>query len=161
MNSAIDIRENSDILINMNEDLVNALKEVLADSYSLYFKAKGYHWNVEGIHFAQFHDMFESIASDAYGATDPLAEYIRSLKAYAPFKMSRFLEISSVKEAEVGADCYMMLADLLVATEQILICVNRAFAIANSANQQGIANFLAERDAEHKKWAWQLRASLA
>ena len=161
MNSAIDIGENSDILINMNEDLVNALKEVLADSYSLYFKAKGYHWNVEGIHFAQFHDMFESIASDAYGATDPLAEYIRSLQAYAPFKMSRFLEISSVKEAEVGADCYMMLADLLVATEQILICVNRAFAIANSANQQGIANFLAERDAEHKKWAWQLRASLA
>lgn len=147
--------------MNMNEELVNALKEVLADSYSLYFKAKGYHWNVEGIHFAELHELFESIASDAYEATDPLAEYIRALKAYAPFKMSRFLEISSVKETEVGADCHMMLADLLMATEQILICVNRAFAIATTANQQGIANFLAERDDQHKKWAWQLRASLA
>jgi DNA-binding ferritin-like protein len=54
----------------------------------------------------------------------------------------------------------MMLADLLMATEQILICVNKAFAIAVAANQQGIANFLAERDDAHKKWAWQLRASL-
>ena len=145
----------------MNEELVNALKEVLADSYSLYFKAKGYHWNVEGIHFTQFHDMFESIASDVYEATDPLAEYIRSLQAYAPFKMSRFLEMSSVKETEVGSDCHMMLADLLMATEQILICVNNAISLAMSANQQGIANFLSERDAQHKKWAWQLRASLA
>ena len=144
----------------MNEELIVALKEVLADSYSLYFKAKGYHWNVEGIHFAELHNLFESIASDAYEATDPLAEYIRSLQAYAPFKMSRFLEISSVKETEVGDDCHMMLADLLVATEQILICVNRAFAIATAANEQGIANFLAERDSEHKKYAWQLRASL-
>jgi starvation-inducible DNA-binding protein len=144
----------------MNEELVVALKEVLADSYSLYFKAKGYHWNVEGIHFAELHELFESIASDAYEATDPIAEYIRALQAYAPFKMSRFLEISSVKETEIGSDCHMMLADLLMATEQILICVNKAFAIAVAANQQGIANFLAERDDAHKKWAWQLRASL-
>jgi len=144
----------------MNEELIVALKEVLADSYSLYFKAKGYHWNVEGIHFAELHNLFGDIASDAYEATDPLAEYIRALQAYAPFKMSRFLEISSVKETEVGDDCRMMLADLLMATEQTIVCVNRTFDIANSANEQGIANFLAERDSEHKKYAWQLRASL-
>jgi starvation-inducible DNA-binding protein len=89
----------------MNEELVNALKEVLADSYSLYFKAKGYHWNVEGIHFVQFHDLFGEIADDVYSATDPLAEYIRAQKAYAPFKMSRFLEMSSVRETEISTDC--------------------------------------------------------
>jgi starvation-inducible DNA-binding protein len=144
----------------MNEELINALKEVLADSYSLYFKAKGYHWNVEGINFKELHILFDEIASDAYEAADPLAEYIRSLQAYAPFKMSRFLEMASVKETEVGSDCHMMIADLLMATEQILVCVNRAFTLATAANQQGIANFLAERDDQHKKWAWQLRSSL-
>lgn len=144
----------------MNEELINALKEVLADEYSLYFKAKGYHWNVEGIHFVQFHNLFGEIADDVYGATDPTAEYIRALQAYAPFKMSRFLDMSSVKESEISTDCHSMLADLLAATEQILVCVNRAFSIAVAANQQGIANFLAERDDAHKKWAWQLRVSL-
>lgn len=144
----------------MNEELVNALKEVLSDSYSLYFKAKGYHWNVEGMFFTQLHEFFGELADDAYGATDPLAEYIRALQAYAPFKMSRFLEMSSVKETEVGADCHMMIQDLLVSTNQIIMCVNRAFSIANAANEQGIANFLAERDSAHKKYAWQLRSLL-
>jgi starvation-inducible DNA-binding protein len=144
----------------MNEELVNALKEVLADSYSLYFKAKGYHWNVEGLYFAQFHELFGEIADDAYSATDPTAEYIRALQSYAPFKMSRFLEMTSVKETEVGANCQMMVADLLVSTIQITSCVNSTLNIANAANEQGIANFLAERDSAHKKWAWQLRSSL-
>lgn len=144
----------------MNEELVNALKEVLADSYSLYFKAKGYHWNIEGIHFVQFHELFGEIANEVYEATDPLAEYIRAMRAYTPFKMSRFLELSSVKETEVGSDCYMMIADLLLSTDQILVCVNRAFSIANASNEQGVANFLAERDSAHKKYAWQLRSLL-
>lgn len=144
----------------MNEELINALKEVLADSYSLYFKAKGYHWNVEGMFFVPLHELFGDIADDAYGATDPLAEYIRALVAYAPFKMSRFLELSSVKETEVGSDCHMMIQDLLISTNQIIICVNKAFSVANSTNEQGIANFLAERDSAHKKYAWQLRSLL-
>lgn len=144
----------------MNEELVSALKEVLSDSYSLYFKSKGYHWNVEGIYFIQFHELFGDIADDAYSATDPLAEYIRALQAYAPFKMSRFLEMTSVKETEVGSDCHMMLADLLMSTEQITMCVNRALTLAIESNEQGIANFLADRDSQHKKYAWQLRSSL-
>lgn len=144
----------------MNEELVNALKEVLADSYSLYFKAKGYHWNVEGIYFAQFHELFGEVADDAYSATDPIAEYIRALQAYAPFKMSRFLQMTSVKETEVGSNCQMMISDLLMATQQITVCVNRALTLAIDANEQGVANFLADRDSQHKKYAWQLRSSL-
>jgi DNA-binding ferritin-like protein len=31
-----------------------------------------------------------------------------------------------------------------------------AFGIANALNQQGIANFLAERIDMHDKWLWQL-----
>lgn len=145
---------------SMNEELVLALKEVLADEYSLYFKAKGYHWNVEGIHFVQFHDLFGNIADDVYSATDPTAEYIRAQQSYAPFKMSRLLEMTSVKETEVSADCHAMASDLLAATEQIIICINKAFAVATAANEQGIANFLGERDSQHKKFAWQLRSSL-
>lgn len=145
---------------SMNEELILALKEVLADEYSVYFKAKGYHWNVEGINFVQFHELFGEIADDVYGATDETAEYIRALNEYAPFKMSRLLEMSSVKESEVSSDCHSMAMDLLVATNQIIVCINRAFTLATAANEQGIADFLAGRDSAHKKWAWQLRSSL-
>jgi DNA-binding ferritin-like protein len=42
----------------------------------------------------------------------------------------------------------------------ILLQIDKAFKEAVKENQQGIANFLAERDDMHKKWRWQLRASI-
>jgi hypothetical protein len=38
--------------------------------------------------------------------------------------------------------------------------LNNSFATANSANEQGIANFIAERIDSTQKWMWQLRSSV-
>jgi len=37
--------------------------------------------------------------------------------------------------------------------------LRKAFDIANQANEQGIANFIAERIDMHAKWDWQLKAT--
>ncbi|NBR23354.1 MAG: hypothetical protein EBU08_06185, partial [Micrococcales bacterium] len=37
--------------------------------------------------------------------------------------------------------------------------LRKAFNIANQANEQGIANFIAERIDMHAKWDWQLKAT--
>ena len=74
--------------------------------------------------------------------------------------MSRLIELSSIPETDVSSDCESMNADLLAANEMIVVTINRAFSIANAANEQGIADFLASRDDMHKKWSWQLRASM-
>ena len=37
----------------METKLIELMKVVLADSFVMYTKAQGYHWNVEGRHFAQ------------------------------------------------------------------------------------------------------------
>lgn len=145
----------------MKEELVNALKICLADHYAVYFKAQGYHWNVEGVDFSEYHALFASIYDDSIGAVDMLAENIRKLQSYAPFKMSRFVELTTIPESEIGSDCRLMTADLLSAVEASIVSVNAAFAIANGpASEPGIANDLADRDGCLKKWAWQLRSSL-
>lgn len=144
----------------MNEDLISALKVVLADHYALYFKAQGYHWNVEGKNFPQYHDFYGMIYEDAIGAVDMVAENIRKLQAYAPFKMSRMMTLTTISETEVGSDCESMNADLLMAVEAAIVTVNRAFAAADAANEQGIADDMAARDGCLKKIAWQLRSSL-
>jgi len=151
----------SDIMILMREDLLNALKVLLADEYALYFKAHGYHWNVESKMFSQYHEFYAEIAEDVYGAIDPTAENIRKLGGYAPYKMSRMMELCNIPETEVGSDCESMKADLLIATNMIITTVNKAFDIAEASREQGIADFLASRDDMHKKYAWQLRASMA
>jgi starvation-inducible DNA-binding protein len=144
----------------MNEDLINALKVLVANQYVLYLKAHGYHWNVEGKDFKEYHAFFEEIYSDVYESIDPTAENIRKLGAFAPFTLSRLMELKTIEDVTVAPTTEAMTRDLLNANEAILMDIDKTFALATAANQQGIANFLAERDDQHRKWIWQLRVSL-
>jgi len=143
---------------NMNE-LIIMLKALLADTVALKFKAHGYHWNVEGHDFPQAHAFFETIYNDYEEAIDGFAENIRRLDTYAPFTLSRFIELSkNVADTGVSSDFVVMAADLLVSNDEVLKKLKDAFDQADSDRQQGIANFLAERIDQHQKWHWQLKA---
>lgn len=141
------------------EELINTIKIALADHYSLYFKAQGYHWNVEGDDFEQYHALFAKVYDDAIDAVDDMAENIRKLGAFAPFKMSRFLELATVSETEVGSDPASMCMDLLAALEPAITSNLAAYRAAEAAGEVGISNFHQDRDSMLKKWRWQLRSS--
>lgn len=141
-------------------DLVQQLRGLLSDVVTLYFRAQGYHWNVEGEDFSQYHALFAEIYSDIYDSIDPLAENIRKLGAYAPFTLAGFIAARSLDDSRVSTDPKSMAQDLLEANEALLKVLNAVFATANSDNQQGIANFIAERIDMHQKWSWQLRSSV-
>jgi starvation-inducible DNA-binding protein len=51
-------------------DLIEQMKVVLADSFVMYTKAHGYHWNVEGTLFPMLHDFFGDIYAEVYGSID-------------------------------------------------------------------------------------------
>ena len=140
-------------------DLITLLKELLGDTVALKVKAHGHHWNVEGDDFPQAHAFFETIYTDYEEAIDSFAEMLRRLDTYAPFKLSRFLDLSvDVKETDVSSDFAVMAADLLIANDATLIKLKDTFDVANAAREQGIANFIAERIDMHQKWHWQLTA---
>jgi starvation-inducible DNA-binding protein len=139
--------------------LTNDLKTLLADSVTMYFVAHGYHWNVEGSDFSQYHALFAEIYEDVYSAIDPLAEDLRKLDEYAPFTLSKFIDLRTVESVEVAPNPKAMAKALLKVNQGVLETINKAFVSANKANEQGIAYFLAERDDMHKKWSWQLTAS--
>ena len=139
--------------------LTNDLKTLLADSVTMYFVAHGYHWNVEGSDFSQYHSLFADIYEDVYSSIDTIAEDLRKLDEYAPFTLSKFIDLRTVESVEVAPNPKAMAKALLKVNEGVLVTIGKAFASANKANEQGIANFLAERDDMHKKWRWQLTAS--
>jgi len=140
------------------EQLIAALRELLADTVALKFKAHGYHWNVEGENFPQAHSFFEMIYSDYDEAIDPFAENLRRLDTYAPFKLSRLASLSTVAESDVTAEFEDMALDLLKSNDAVLAKLKDAFDLADAAREQGIANFIAERIDMHAKWHWQLSA---
>jgi starvation-inducible DNA-binding protein len=144
-----------------HEALAGALAEVLADQYVMYHVAHGFHWNVVGSDFAEYHEFFSNIYEDVFGSVDPTAENIRKLGFDAPYLLEDFLSLTSVKVSRVAAnDPQTMLMDLARINAQVLLCVKGAFGIAEDCNEQGIMNFLADRIDQHQKWQWQIASSL-
>jgi len=142
------------------EELINLIKVLLADNITLKLKAHGYHWNVEGIEFSQYHELFEEIYTDYEQATDTYAEWLRKLDTYAPFKLSRFIQLNEIGEPEVTSDPVVMSKDLLMANDMVTTKLMNAFDMATAQRQQGLANFFADRMSMHQRWHWQLSASV-
>lgn len=139
--------------------LTNSLKTLLSDSVTMYFVAHGFHWNVEGQDFSQYHDLFADIYEDVYSAIDPIAEDIRKMGEYAPFTLSKFIDLRTIESKDVKPEPKAMAKELLRINDALIESVNKAFKEAEKADEQGIMDFLAGRDDMHKKWRWQLTAS--
>lgn len=143
----------------MNE-LINLLKTLLADNVALKFKAHGYHWNVEGDDFPQFHEFFGDIYQDYDAATDTYAEWIRILRQYAPYRLTDFFDMSTVPEPVIVGDPQPMLKDLYLSIENHIGALVLASDLANETKQYGLANFFADRQTASQKFCWQIRASI-
>ena len=144
----------------MNEQLVAALKSLLADNIALKFKSHGYHWNVEGANFKQFHDFFSDIYEDYDEATDIYAEWLRMFKAYAPYRLTDFFDMSTVSEPIIVGDSQAMLADLYEAIEKHIEDLKIAGGLANDARENGLMDFLAARETASQKFCWMIRSSM-
>ena len=145
---------------NNKIELVEMLKKCLGSTFVFYLKAQGYHWNVKGPDFFEYHALFNNIYEDAYSAVDPLAESLLKIGYDAPGTVAQMMMNSVISEGNglVTSDPVVMSASLLLANAAVNECILHSFALASSCNEQGIADLLATRDSMHKKWSWQLRA---
>ena len=141
------------------DSLAVALQKVLNETIVFYFAAHRAHWNVEGEDFTEYHELFSNIYEDAIGSVDRLAENMRKVQAF-PGTLTEAVMNSSFKDDMIITEALGLAAGILEKNNAVNASVMAAFAAANAANEQGVANFLAERDDQHKKWAWQLRSSL-
>ena len=140
--------------------LVDNLKVLHASSFSLYLKAANFHWNTEGPNFPQNHEFFGDFYSDVYDTIDPIAEYIRALDSYTPGSLTRFQELTIIPDQMGQLMPVEQFTELLANSMTLLEYLNSSFTVAIAENQQGIANFLAERIDAMQKHNWMLRSIL-
>ena len=140
--------------------LADNLKIYLATITSFYLKAHGFHWNVTGPNFPQYHELLDSIYSDVYGSIDPTAEYIRSLNEFAPASFTRYSELTKIEDQTKIPKAELMLKELLKDNDLIIEMLKDLFDEATIDRENGIANFLADRQSMHGKWHWQLSATV-
>ena len=142
-------------------DLPAALSTLLACTVDFQLRAHAAHVNVKGGSFTPWHDLFGRIYVDTGESVDPLAENLRKIGATAPLTLGQIAARRSAEPATViSQDPLALAADLLVASDELLGEIAAAFDCAAGCGQQGIANFLAERQDAQAGWRWQLAAAL-
>jgi len=142
----------------MNEDLINALQKVLADTFVMYYKTHTYHWNVEGPNFPQYHDFFGDLYGELFGAVDSIAEKIRQLDGFPPTSLTKLKANSMLSEDDSVIPTASMITRLLDANNLVLVALMRSYEAAEAATEIGVSNFIQDRIMVHQKHGWMLKA---
>jgi len=140
-------------------DLLNTL---LADYAVLAQKAKNYHWNVIGLHFASMHRFFGKLYETLGEDIDNIAERVRSLGFTPHGTMQSYLDAARLQEeTHVGLAAEAMLENLLADTETLIEELRRDVDKAADLGDAGTADFLTGLMEAREKSAWMVRAMLS
>lgn len=140
--------------------IADGLSAVLADTFALYIKTHGFHWNVTGPMFNTLHTMFMQQYTELWTALDEIAERIRALGYPAPASFTQFAKLTSVAEETAVPQANDMIRQLVAGHETVARTARGIFPIAEEANDQPTADLLTQRLQIHEKTAWMLRSLL-
>ena len=140
------------------ETLIEQLKTILGTNFALYLKAHGYHWNIEGPNFPQYHDFLNGFYNDVFLQTDSIAEHLRALNSYAPGSLSRMLELADLQEATNIPDAISMMRELAADNDRFIMHLRAGIVAAEGANEPAVSNFLQDILDAHQKKGWMLRS---
>ena len=140
--------------------LAELLKTYLASTFAYYLKAHMFHWNVEGPDFGELHKFFQEIYESAYDAVDVIAEYIRTSEEYAPGSFERFQDLTQIQGQTKVPRARLMLEELLADTQTMKDLSKQVFDASTEVGRDDIANFAADRLAQHGKYMWQIKSYL-
>ncbi len=139
--------------------LAELLTQALANTYVLYAKIQGVHWNVSGPHFYGIHKMTQEQYEDLAESIDELAERIRAIGFLAPTRLQTFLELSQIEEAGRETKPNDMLEMLAKDHQAVAKSLREAVNEADEVDDVFTADMLTARIGSHEKFAWMLRAS--
>ena len=140
------------------EQLIEQLKVILGTNFALYLKSHGFHWNIEGANFPQYHDFLNGFYTEVWNQNDLIAEHIRQLDSYAPGSLERMLELADLEESQNIPIALAMMTELKRDNDRFIVHLRAGIVAAEQADEPAIGNFLQELLGAHQKKAWMLRS---
>ena len=132
------------------------LSKLLADTYAVYLKTHGYHWNVRGPNFGSLHALFMTQYTEMWTAIDEIAERVRALGELAPQGYAAFDKLSDIKDGDPAKDAQAMLKELIKDHKTLIATAKTAREGADDVT----AAVIDARVQAHEKHAWMLKSSL-
>ena len=140
------------------EQLIQQLKVILGTNFALYLKSHGFHWNIEGANFPQYHGFLDGFYNDVWAQNDVIAEHIHQLDAYAPGSLERMLELADLEESQNIPMALAMMTELKRDNDRFIIHLRAGIVAAEQADEPAVGNFLQDLLGAHQKKAWMLRS---
>ncbi|WP_022694874.1 Dps family protein [Ponticaulis koreensis] len=140
--------------------LTAALKSVMGDTYALYVKTHGYHWNVTGPRFKALHDMFMEQYTELWTALDEIAERIRAIGEFAPGSTEQILANATIMPDNSQPDAEDMVQNLANGHDMLSTTLKKALDVADEIGDDVTVDLFTQRMTVSQKTAWMLRSSL-
>lgn len=145
---------------NKTDQVVKALRDVLADSYALMAQTHICHWNVEGPSFFALHNAFEGQYTELFTAIDVIAERIRSLSSYAPGGLQSLAKIAGMAEIEEHGKADKMVDHLAELHRKLIKDAGVARDLAGELGDKETEDLMITRTEVHQKTLWMLDSYL-
>lgn len=144
----------------MTPEIGKIVKQAFADSFLFYLQTHYYHWNVEGRHFAQDHELFGKIYEEVQESLDTFAEQLRAMGTFAPAVFDRLKELSTIEQSDEIPPADIMYQNLIDSNDKVIKSLSSAFDILEANHLHGFGDFVAGRIDAHNKHQWMLRSTL-
>lgn len=140
------------------DQIADAMKPVLAETFQLYVATLNVHWNVTGPSFQPVHALTEEQYLELAPAIDDIAERIRALGHKAPATMQQYMATGSIADGDENASADQMVAALQQGHGQLANRIRPLIAQAADASDDVTAGLLTDRLTVHEKAQWMLGA---
>ena len=140
------------------EAVAGILGHVLADSYQLFIKTQGVHWNVTGPLFYSIHKLTEEHYETIFEAVDETAERIRALGHKTPASYTKYGELSQIQDVDEPKTAHDMLKMLADDHGKVCQSLRKGIAEADERKDFVTGDMLIARLAWHEEAIWMLRS---
>lgn len=148
--------------LNLNLDgkklknVVGRLNILLAN-YTIYYQnLRNFHWNITGINFFVLHEQFETLYNEARENIDLIAERIRTLKSMPETRMSKYLEMGTIREDHGMKSDMAMVSKLIEDHNALILNLRDTIEMAQSASDEGTVDVVSSILASLEKNSWML-----
>lgn len=144
----------------MSGKVVDALRQVVADTYALIGQTHICHWNVRGPSFFSLHNAFEGQYTELFAAVDEIAERIRAKGSLAPGGLANLAKLAGISEIAEDATAEEMVRHLVQGNEKLLADLKTARDLAGEESDSESEDLMIARIQVHEKTVWMLKSYL-
>lgn len=143
-----------------SKELALLLNDLLANYSTLYQNVRGYHWNVTGDKFFEFHLKFEELYNDLFIKIDEVAERILTLGYTPKHKFTDYLKEASIPESNEVTNGYKSVEEILAAFKILLSKQRHILELAGDINDEGTNAQMSDYIRAQEKMVWMYSAFL-